>query len=216
MDFLLKLTKTFSATISHQFCCYSYKNIYDLYFCGTFLSVTKELLKLSWVNYDKSWPHTGILLICFSYENTYFWFWLTDACLSVEGKAEGPGDQSRESRPAGPNFIQLLSKRARMVEGWVGRWGVWNPAVARDCGVWERSEERGGVHCEHRGTLTAKLKQSGRNTKREGEEGGRNEGSRQTLCPADKRHVTGPEVRIYLQLLGAATATASGPNSNWV
>lgn len=43
---------------------------------------------------------------------------LTVACLSVEGRAEGPGDQSRESRPAGPNFIQLLSNRDRMVNGW--------------------------------------------------------------------------------------------------
>lgn len=42
---------------------------------------------------------------------------LTGACLSVDGRAEGPGDQSRESRPAGPNFIQLLSIRDRMAEG---------------------------------------------------------------------------------------------------
>lgn len=41
---------------------------------------------------------------------------LTGACLSVEGRAEGPGDQSRESRPAGPNLVQLLSNRDLMVD----------------------------------------------------------------------------------------------------
>lgn len=42
-------------------------------------------------------------------------FQLTGACLSVEGSTEEPGVQSRESRPAGPNLVQLLSSKKRMM-----------------------------------------------------------------------------------------------------
>ncbi|TNN50419.1 hypothetical protein EYF80_039345 [Liparis tanakae] len=38
-----------------------------------------------------------------------------DGLAGALALAEGPGDQSRESRPAGPNFIQLLSNRDRML-----------------------------------------------------------------------------------------------------
>lgn len=50
-------------------------------------------------------------------------FWMEDhfcvTCLSEDGRADGPGDQSRESRPAGPNFNQLLSSSDLMM---CGRW----------------------------------------------------------------------------------------------
>lgn len=80
---------------------------------------------------------------------------LTGVSLSVDGRAEGPGDQSKESRPAGPNFIQLLSIRARMVD----RCSIWSPAGARRAMEEEvqqtmretMMEEEVRVRCELRG-----------------------------------------------------------------
>lgn len=116
---------------------------------------------------------------------------LTVACLSVEGRAEGPGDQSRESRPAGPNFIQLLSIRDRMADG---GWRIWSPAGPKGASGGAESTPRRyrGRRDEEsatklRGTLSADQIRSAWNNESRGGGGGRNEGSRQSVWVQLKR-----------------------------
>lgn len=75
---------------------------------------------------------------------------LTVACLSVDGSGDGTVDQSRESRPAGPNLIQLLSSRDRMV-GWRR---IQSPAETRGH---KQTESKGGAKRRSGGAVCSQL-----------------------------------------------------------